>query len=171
MHTYEPLWDPSNVKYPKIAKFRFRTTLDVVAWAQADRLMGSKGGAEIWHLDHKAQFSCYSPGGTFDTLVGWASKPQRLYRSRADGLLTGHCPSRWLLIDSRPGWLVPHPEPTEDDVEAFIVLQQLLATIDVELVDAMVFDDACHWWSMRELATDDQSWPTQARAKPATCLA
>jgi hypothetical protein len=133
-------------------------------------LTGKKGGAEIWHLDHKGQFSCYSPGGTFDTLAGWSSKPKRLYRSRTDGLLTGHGPSRWLLVESRPGWLVPQPEPTEADIEAFIVLQELLATIDVELVDAMLFDDD-HWWSMRELATDDQSWPTQVRPKSIRCLA
>ncbi len=76
------------------------------------------------------------------------------------------CPSRWLLIDSRPLWIVPQPQPSDADIEAFGLLQQLLAAIEVELVDAMIFDDECHWWSMRELATGDGSWPIAVHDEP-----
>lgn len=171
MHTYERLWNPDSAECPSITRFRFRSALDVVALAQVDRVVGARGGAEVWHLDHNGRFRCYSPGSTLDSLVDWASDPQPLYRSRADGLAAGNCPTRWLLVESRPGWLIAEARPIEDDVDAFVVLQQHLATVEVELVDAMMFDDAGHWWSMRELATHQLAWPAPARTRSRTCRA
>jgi hypothetical protein len=61
------------------------------------------------------------------------------------------CGSDWLLVESRPGD-DERPRVSQLDVEAFILLRTELHDVGVRLVDAIVFDDSGHWWSMREMA-------------------
>ena len=47
----------------------------------------------------------------------------------------------------------------ESDAEAFMTLRQLLAQDGIELLDAVIFDETDHWWSMHELTSGTSKWP------------
>jgi hypothetical protein len=159
MHTYEALWSDDTIDdLPSITEFRFRCALDVVSWAQLDRTIGWKTWPEVWHLDDGGVFQCYQKGSSLESLTGWADDPQNLFRSRWEGLALGGCASRWLIIESRPLCMYSPPTVTEADVAAFESVRRSLASLDVDLVDAMVFDDARHWWSINELLTGSTTW-------------
>lgn len=155
VHTYER---PEDADIPSLSDWRFNSPSDVVAWAERDPVIGWSTWPEVWHLDDDGELHCYFKGSSFDTLESWASDPYPLRRSRREGLATGYCPNRWLIVDSRPTWMESRPAPTEADAAAFAVVERELASLGVHLVDVMVFDDQGHWWSLRELTTGSTSW-------------
>jgi len=156
VHTYvRPTTCPD--PFPSITEFRFNDAVDVVAYAEVDLCVGKLTWPEVWHLDADGGFACYYKGSSCDSLVGWAEEPWPLERSRRDGLANGGCADRWLIVDSRPsGFRNP---PDEGDAQAFLRLREHLRdAVGVELVDAVVFDDKGHWWSMHELTSRTTSW-------------
>jgi|SRR5439155_10333335 len=159
MHTYDR--PAATFKLlPSIARFRFTDALDVAAYAEVDRCLGQKTWPEVWHLDETGTFACYYKGSSLDTLARWAQDPSDLERSRLGGLARGGCADRWLIVDSRPVGLGDPPD--EGDVWAFLSLRRRLAEIGIELVDAVVFDDDGHWWSLHELTCGTTAWTTPA---------
>ncbi len=46
----------------------------------------------------------------------------------------------------------------EADAHTFLVLSRNLAGIGLRLVDAVIFDDEGHWWSLHELTTGTTRW-------------
>ena len=104
---------------------------------------------------------CYFKGSSLDSLIEWADDPWKLERSRREGLASGGCADRWLVVDSRPTWFAE--PPGECDARAFVELRaRLRELIGVELVDAVVFDDEGHWWSMQELTSGTTAWPPRS---------
>ena len=157
MHTYERL-GPGPRPLPDITEFPFHDALDVVAYAEVDACVGWQTWPEVWHLDDDGIFCCYFKGSSLDSLSEWADDPWKLERSREEGLANGGCADRWLVVDSRPVWFAE--PPGEGDACAFVKLRaRLRERIGVELVDAMVFDDEGHWWSMQELTSGTTAWP------------
>lgn len=162
MHRYEPMSPELDWRDLRIEDREFADALDVVSWAERDRTLGWKTWPEVWHLDDRGRFHCYYKASSLSSLQRWADDPSDLYRSRAEGLRDPDgCTERWLIVDSRPARL--SPPPTEADVAAFSRVREALGSIDVLLLDAVVFDDGCHWWSMWELVTGTTRWPEPAR--------
>ena len=156
MHTYiKPVAVPG-LRLPGIAEFRFNDALDVVAYAEKDPTIGWKTWPEVWHLDDEGLFQCYFKGYTSQSIVRWARKPRELRRDVAGS--PGVCPSRWLIVDSRPVWLNEPPSVTEADAQAFLTLRRKLARYGITLVDDVVFDDEGHWWSLHELTAGTRAW-------------
>jgi hypothetical protein len=152
---------------PNIGEFRFNDAVDVVAYAERDLLIGLQTWPEVWHLDETGMFQCYFKGSSCDSLVRWADEPWPLERSRAEGLAHGGCVDRWVIVDSR---LIRFTDPPDEgDVRAFLDLRSHLNdVIGVDLVDAVVFDDRGHWWSMHELTSGTTAWiPPPARRRGA----
>src|ERR1700730_313157 len=163
MHDYAALWPPDGIgELPRVEDYRFRSALDVVAWAQRDRTIGWKTWPEVWHVDPDGEFQCYHKGSSLDGLERWAEEPEDLCRVRYQGEAGPGCPSRWSIVDSRPAWLYHEPIVSERDAEAFVTIRNALAADGIELLDAVVFDDARHWWSMNELLTGTTTWPAAA---------
>jgi len=157
VHTYDrPSASPDPL--PSIAEFPFNDALDVVAYAEVDLCIGWNTWPEVWHLDETGVLACAYKASSCESLVGWAQDPWQLERSRREGLASaGGCADRWLIVDSRPTWL--SEPPNEADARAFIELRaHLQDSIAVELVDAVVFDDDGHWWSMHELTSGTTEW-------------
>ena len=160
MHTYAALWPEDEVgELPELEQFRFNSADDVVAWAQRDRTIGWMTWPEVWHLDDEGAFRCYYKAFSRDSIRRWAEDPTDLHRSRQQCLAEGECAGRWLIVESRPTWHVGEPTVDERDAEAFGSLRRELASIGVTLVDAVIFDDARHWWSMHELTSGAATWP------------
>lgn len=157
MHTYELRSQQEQSTCPEIGDFRFRSALDVAEWAEYNPYIGRSTHPDIWHLDAEGQFQCYTPSYTLNSLKRYAKDPHDLFISREHGLMLGNCPNRWLFIEPMLPWN-DHPVPDEADASAFVVLRATLETIGVELVDAVMFDDAYHWWSMNELLTGSPFW-------------
>ena len=157
MHTYDrPATDREPL--PSIDEFPFTDALDVVAYAEVDLCVGKLTWPEVWHLDDEGVFACYYKASTGDSIVRWAEEPWPIERSRRDGLANGGCADRWVIVDSRPTWL--SDQPGEADACAFLRLREhLRAVMGVELLDAVVFDDDGHWWSMHELTSGTTAWP------------
>lgn len=168
MHTYERRWtDDSPI--PDIETYQFADALDVVALAEVDRLLGWKTWPEVWHLDDEGRFRCYFKASTLDSLQRWADDPWPLHRSRAEGLTEGGCPDRWLIVDSRPRGI---RDPVDDtDAVAFLRVREDLRSIGLTLVDAVVFDDQGHWWSMHEQTCGTTRWPEPGESVPAALAA
>ena len=167
MHTYEriPQPDPLPPGFFDIDTHPFRCPDDVVDWARRHPTVGWMTWPEAWHLDENGTFCCYSKGSSLDSLKGWADDASDLRRAREEGLRTGGCADSWLIIDSRPRWRRDGPTVDEGDVEAFLRLRPRLTALGVTLVDVMVFDDECHWWSLHELTTGTTTWaPPLGRA-------
>lgn len=156
MHTYiRPTTCPD--PFPDIGEFRFTGALDVVAYAEVDPSVGRLTWPEAWHLDDSGAFACYYKGSSCDSLIRWAEEPWPLERSRREGLANDGCVDRWLIVDNRPVWF--SEPPGEGDVRAFLELRDHLRKVmRVELVDAVVFDDQGHWWSMHELTSGTTAW-------------
>ena len=147
-----------------IESYRFRDALDVVAMAEVDRCLGWRTWPEVWHLDDDGKFCCYFRAGSSDSIQRWADDPSPLHRDRAEGLRSGGCPDRWLIVDSRPNWLPQRAGVDESDAAAFVRLQDELGSIGVQLVDVVIFDDDQHRWSLHELTTGTTRWPAPAAA-------
>lgn len=47
-----------------------------------------------------------------------------------------------------------------------MLVRRALEPIGVLLLDAVVFDDDGHWWSMHELTTGSTRWPERRLADP-----
>lgn len=149
-----------------IDSWRFADALDVVALAQVDRCIGWRTWPEVWHLDDEGRFNCCYKGSSIDTLRAWADDPTPLRRSRREGLRSrGGCTARWMIVDSRPAWRRPPPVVDDLDVEAFGRLRREMASIGITLLDAVVFDDDNHWWSLHEITDGTTSW-TEAGIEP-----
>ena len=145
MHTYAPLWPEDELgELPELEHFRFNSAADVVAWAQRDRTIGWMTWPEVWHLDDEGAFRCYYKACTGYSIRRWAQDSTDLRRSRHEGLAQGGCPSRWLVVESRPIWLGGQPTVDERDAKAFGSLRHELESIGVILLDTMIFDDARH---------------------------
>ena len=52
--------------------------------------------------------------------------------------------------------------PSEGDAHAYLVVRGELASIGVNLVDAMIFDGDFHWWSMHDLERPGQPYDLRA---------
>lgn len=160
MHVYQRATpDPELDQLPSIVTYRFNRAEDVEAWARVDPTLGWKTSPEVWHLDGEGCFRCGFKGSISDSIQHWADEPWPLHRSRAEGLRDGGCAARWLILDSRPTWMPSRPRVSEADAEAFFHLRSDLASIGVNLVDAIVFDDELHWWSLHELTSGSTIWP------------
>ena len=158
MHTYTP-GDGSST----VAGFnsrRFTCADDVVELAMLDPRIGCAPWPEIWHLDEEGAMTCCLRGCTCDSLVGWARDPSPLRDLREEGLDLGRCGSDWVIVESRPRG-GGAPRVSQLDVEAFMLLRTELHDVGVRLVDALVFDDRGHWWSLRELADGTTTWASQ----------
>ncbi len=102
MHTYQRRWTPGEVPdLPSIGTYRFNDALDVVAWAEIDPTIGWRTWPEVWHLDDEGRFQCYFKASSLDSTQRWAVDPSGLHRSRREGLESGACPDRWLIVESR----------------------------------------------------------------------
>ena len=165
MHTYTARW-PEKFDAdarPNIDEFRFNDALDVVAWAELDRLVGHwRNWPETFHIDETGRFHCYDKSGTGATVRQFAEDPTYFEDSRL-GFLEGGCPPRWFIVESRPRCVYEdEQQPTEGDVAAFMALRRRVAARGIALVDDIVFDDAFHWWSMQELVSGSTAWPSTA---------
>jgi len=163
MHTYPHRWT-DDTEVPDLESYRFTDALDVVALAELDRTQGWKTWPEVWHLDDEGRLRCAFRASSGQTLQRWADDPRPLRRSRAEGLADGGCPDRWLIVDSRPCGLSFRAGVDESDPAAFLAIRRDLATIGLTLVDAVVFDDQGHWWSMHELTSGTTRWPEPGAA-------
>lgn len=162
MHDYQREWlDDPDVRPPDLGDVRFRCAEDVVAHAAVDPTFGWRTWPEVWHLDPDGALTCGYNASTMCTLVGWADDPSPLRRSRSEGLADprSDCGEDWLIIDSRPVWMGDlRPSVSESDARAFLILRTELHEIGVRLLDAVVFDDAGHWWSLHELTSGTTNW-------------
>ena len=61
-----------------------------------------------------------------------------------------------MIVDSRPVGF--RDSPDEADAWAFLELRCQLHGVGVQLLDAVVFDDEGHWWSMHELTSGTTTW-------------
>ena len=163
MYIYERRWtDDSPV--PDLETYRFADALDVVALAEVDRLIGWKTWPEVWHLDHEGAIQCLFRASTLSSLQRWANDAMDLRRSRMEGLRAGGCPDRWLVVDSRPAGI---RNPVDgSDAEAFLTVRKHLRSMGLTLVDAVIFDDQCHWWSMHEETSGTTRWPDAGDPPP-----
>ena len=166
MPTYVPLFardlKVDDHPIPDIADFRFRCPDDVVEYARHERTIGATARPEVWHLDRDGRFHCYYEAPPLAGIRRWGEQPHPLHCSRWQGIHSpGGCAPNWLIVESRP-CRRGDPTPTEGDVAAFVAVRADLEWIGVNLVDAVIFDDACHWWSMHDL--EHQGQPYELRA-------
>lgn len=159
MHTYPKGWTSEwPTEYPVSASDTFHRAEDIVATASVWPLMGRATYPEVWHLDAAGHYVCGWLASSLCTLVRWAEEPRwlrtHLRHARADG-----CDNdRWVIVDSRPTGFPGREPVSEADGRAFLAIQRDLSQLGIDLLDAVVFDDAQHWWSMRELAHGSTTW-------------
>jgi hypothetical protein len=160
MHSYQRRWadDPTARTSPHLGDFRFRSPLDVVAYAELDPLITWRTYPDVWHLDESGSFRCGSRGSSLDSVRRLAADPAAMLRCR-DIELAERCPDRWLVIEPRHKWLGDDYRVSEGDAQAFLELRRGLAEHGVTLLDLMVFDQEFHWWSLHELTTGTTTWP------------
>ena len=63
-----------------------------------------------------------------------------------------------MIVDSRRSFFYDPPIVDEADAHPFVVLRRKLRRAGIDLLDAVVFDDAGHWWSMHELTSGTTRW-------------
>jgi hypothetical protein len=172
MPTYEPLFkrypETDDLPIPDIGAYRFRSPADVVEFARHDATIGWATWPDVWHLDADGRFHCYFKASSCDGIRRWADDPYGLLRSRRDGLRSPDgCAPNWLIVENRTlAWRKDVP-PSELDVQAFLAVRAEMASIGVNLVDAMIFDDDCHWWSMHDLERPGQPYALRDEDRPA----
>jgi hypothetical protein len=159
VHTFSKLWDWDDERtYPVTEDDVFRCAEDIVAKAELWPMFGRQTFPEIWHLDPEGHYRCGWSASSLCSLVRWRDDPfwlnEHLRHSRADGCTH----DRWVVIDSRPTMFRSQDGVSEADARAFTTLQQRLARKGIDLVDAVVFYDLQHWWSMRELTRGTTCW-------------
>ncbi len=165
MHTYEAVGPEDELEeLPDIGTFRFNDALDVVEWARRDRTIGWRTWPEVWHLDDEGRFTCSSRGDSLDSIRSWAKKLGSLEVGRREGVADGGCAPRWLIIESRPLLRTEGTTVDERDAQCFLTLRRKMVRLGVVVVDAMIFDDECHWWSLHELTSGSTRWSAQVTA-------
>ncbi len=155
MHTYTPLQAPGD-PLPDITDYRFHDALDVADYARRNRQIGWQTWPDIWHLDDDGLMRCASRCSSLDGIRWWAEEAYFLRRTREASLETGTCPTRWVIVESRV--VFDGDVMHEGDVVAYHAVRRELAALGVTLLDAVIFDDKCHWWSMHELTTGTTRW-------------
>lgn len=90
----------------------------------------------------------------------WAKNTRDLRRSRHMGLAENGCADRWLIVEPRVAWWHDRLVPGESDVRDFLVVRRKLRSIKVTSLDALIFTDQGHWWSMHELTTGTLEYPS-----------
>lgn len=165
MHTYE-LAGPTDgmPTSPSIETFRFHCAEDVVRFARHNPSIGATTWPETWHLGEDGQLCCYQKGSSIDSIHSLAEDPAALLEVRAAGSREGACTDRWVLVDSRPRWFSDAGTVDEADAAAFLTLRASLGRGGIELLDAVVFDDQRHWWSLHELTTGSTAWARPRRS-------
>lgn len=160
MHTYEriPQPDPLPEGFFDLGSHPLRCPEDVEQWARRHPTIGWMTWPEVWHLDHDGRFCCYYQGSTPDSIKRWADDPSDLQWSRDEGRRTTGCTDHWLIVDSRPTKMRDGPTVDESDVEAFLRLRPQVEAMGVHLLDVLIFDDQCHWWSLHGLTTGSTAW-------------
>lgn len=158
MHTYvRPTTIPEPL-VPSFADLRFRDALDVVAYAELDLGIGLHTWPEVWHLDEDGGLTCAGPRSSCNTMKRWARGEGDLYEVRRNPPAGVRCGDRWVIVDSRRKGFYDPPTVDEGDVRAFGDLRRKLTRVGVDLVDAVVFDDDGHWWSLHELTSETTAW-------------
>lgn len=141
-----------------IADRTFADAVDVARFAEEGGVLVGQSRCESWHLDPVGRWVCGTRGTMCDSLDQWAADPHRLLRAYLEGRVAGSCTPRWVIVDERPQWETDPTTPTEADVEQFLRLRRQLAVAGITLVDAVIFDDRLHWWSICELVTGSTRW-------------
>lgn len=158
MRTYVPIWDEHGHELPRLADHPFREPSDVIDWARRDSTIAWKTWPEVWHLDHLGRLRCWYKASSLDGIRDWADDPQDLFRSRREGLASKDgCAPNWLIVETRQPWQ-RDGVPTEVDAKAFVELRATLTTVGVQLVDAVIFDDEHHCWSLHDLEHPGQPY-------------
>jgi hypothetical protein len=157
---------PDGDRHVAIDEMRLRGPADVVAWAAHDHTLGWMTWPEVWHLDAVGALHCFSKGSSIESARTWADDPEPLLRSRREGVAsTEGCAPDWVIIDSRQRFLWRDGLVSEADAHAYDVIGAALASVGVRLLDLMVFDDSCNWWSVGQLVNGEPcdhpaaSWP------------
>ena len=159
MHAYQPLWpdDRHDWEPPSPADFTFNDALDVGAFAAFDPLVTWRTWPEVWHLDGRGRWRCCSKGSSLDSVRRFAERPSEMLGCRA--VFTGQrCPDNWVIIEPRHPWSDDRYEVNEGDAAAFLSLRSSLASLGVNLLDALVFHQEHRWWSLHELTTGTTAW-------------
>lgn len=166
MHTYEPITvsDPADI--PSICGKTFHDAFDVVEFERISNLVAWRTWPEVWHLDDTGEMRCYHKASSLDSIREWADDPRTLLLAREQGLRNGGCADRWVIIESRTAMWHGEGIVSEADAKAFLDLRALLSRHGIELLDAVIFDDANHWWSMHELTSAGTRWPGSADGAP-----
>jgi len=142
-----------------IAARPFLCADDVAQCAVEGGILTGQRRTQSWHLARDGQFTCGTRATCSDSLADWAAQPNRLIEAFLDGRAEGSCSPIWVVIDERPlGLTDPCEPPGEHDAEQYLRLQRQLEVAGITLVDAVVFDDQRHWWSMCELLTGTTAW-------------
>ena len=143
----------------------FASGLDVARSAAAGDVLVGQRRCESWHLDRDGRFVCGTRGTVLDSLANWANDPRRLVDAFLNGRSAGACSPTWVVVDERlaQSFEDAHP-PGELDVEHFMRLRRQLDVAGITLVDAVIFDDQRHWWSINELLTGQMQWATRKAA-------
>ena len=156
MHAFTPLaqfGDPPIDPYT----FRFGSAIDVVEYVRQDAYFFYGLYPRLWHLDDLGAPRCETRCSSCDGIRSWPEFPHSLYASWGEGLKTGECPPRWLIVE--PWWRPDDGLPNEGDVACYSQIAELLSDLDVNLVDAVLIDkDRGSWWSMHELTTGSTKW-------------
>jgi hypothetical protein len=148
---YKRYPEVDDLPIPDFSDYRFRSPADVVEYARHDACIGWATWPDVWHLDACGLLHCGYRGSTLDRLDRWAADPYRLVRSRRAGLRSPEgCAPNWLIIENRTLCREDVP-PSELDQHSYVVLRSRMEEIGVNLVDAVIFDADCHWWSMHDL--------------------
>ncbi len=150
---------------PDIGERPFLCADDVVRFAEMGGVLTGQQRTESWHLDRHGHFTCGTRPTMMDSLADWAANPRRLIEAFIAGRPGRTCSPVWVIVDERPtvNWGGCEP-PGEADVEQFLRLQRQLEVAGIRLVDAVIFDDRRHWWSMCELLTGSTTWSMRSTA-------
>jgi len=168
VHTYQPLWpqDRKDWRPPRLDSFTFRSADDVGAYAALDALNIWYAYPHIWHLTDHGRFDCCSKGSSLDPVARFAEHPEELLECRWTDV-EPECPDNWVILEPRHEWLADRYEVTEDDARAFVQLRRALQENGISLLDAVIFDQEFHWWSLHELTSGTTVWPTAPkRSRP-----
>lgn len=160
VHTYTPIRvEPGEL--PSVVGLKLRSALDVVEHERVGNLVAWRTWPEVWHLDETGDMTCYSKGSSLDSIRRWAEDPYSLLSPLWNLPKPGQCGDRWLIIESRTLG-IEEERVSEQDAKAFLELRAVLAEEGIELVDAVTFDHADHWWSMHELTSGTMDWTVRS---------
>ncbi len=158
MHTFTPEWpnDLATYEPPSLFDFTYRDATDIGKYAAREPLAAWYTRPEAWHLDGRGLWRCCSKGSSLDSVRRYAAHPERMVECRLVKPRR-RCPNNWVMLEPRHPWSDRY-EVTEGDAEAFVRLRAGLVEFGVNLLDVVVFDQECHWWSLYELTTGSTEW-------------